>query len=422
MIICQKEKNMYTCSQDRVKDKIETFARFGATEKGGITRFSLSKEALEARREFVKRMEALGVKTETDDMANMYATVPGSEAGLKRIVLASHMDSVRNGGNYDGILGCIAAMEVVETIVRDKIPHTHPVTAMVWTNEEGSLYPPAMMCSGVVCGKFDKETVLASKSAEGKTFGQALKESGFVGGEANRLNPRDYLAMLELHIEQGPVMESEKKEIGVVDGVLGMFNYRISIRGQADHAGTTPMSFRRDALLAAADAIKHLHTELDKLAPDIVYTTGELVLHPNVHTVIPDFVEFSLDVRHWDPAVLEKALGVVRHIPATIDKCSVSVREAWSRKRVSFHPPLVDLVEKNARALNYSYMRIHSGPGHDAQYAADMLPATMIFVPSKDGHSHCEEEFTSPEECWKGINVALNTVLDIDQAGENILP
>jgi N-carbamoyl-L-amino-acid hydrolase len=348
-------------------------------------------------------------------MANMYATTPGADNSLPRIVLASHLDSVRNGGNYDGILGVITALEVVETIVRDKIPHRHPITAMVWTNEEGSLYPPAMMSSGVICGKFEKETVLKSKSVEGKTFGEALEASGFAGSESNRLNPQDYCAMLELHIEQGPIMEAEKKQIGVVDGVLGMFNYRISAYGQSDHAGTTPMSFRRDALLAAADAIKYLHTELDKLAKDIVYTTGELILHPNVHTVIPDFVEFSLDVRHWDPAILEKALGVVKNIPKELDKCEIKYKEAWSRKRVSFHTELVDLVEKNSRELGYSYMRIHSGPGHDAQYVADLLPTTMIFVPSKDGHSHCEEEFTSVEEAWHGINVALNTILDIDK-------
>jgi N-carbamoyl-L-amino-acid hydrolase len=175
------------------------------------------------------------------------------------------------------------------------------------------------------------------------------------------------------------------------------------------------MAFRRDALLAAADAIKYLHAGLDKLAGDIVYTTGEIILHPNVHTVIPDYAEFSLDVRHWDPAILEQALDVVKNIPREIDRCEVKCWEAWSRKRVSFDAALVDLVEKNARALGYSSMRIHSGPGHDAQYAADMLPATMIFVPSRDGHSHCEEEFTSVEEAWRGINVALNTVLDIDK-------
>jgi len=410
---------MYQCSKDRVKDKIETFARFGATGKGGITRFSLSKEAIAARNEFKKRMEAIGAVLTTDDMANMYATLAGSDAGLPRIAIGSHVDSVRNGGNYDGILGVITAQEVLETIARDKIPHRHPITAMVWTNEEGSLYPPAMMSSGVICGKFEKAVVLASKGvspeAEGRTFGEALAASGFAGDEKNRLNKKDYCAMLELHIEQGPVLEAEKKQIGVVDGVVGMFNYRIQTHGQADHAGTVPMRFRRDALLAAADALKWVHTQLDTLPPDLVYTTGEIKLHPNVHTVIPDEVDFSLDVRHWDPAVLACALDIVKGIPKEFDKCSVTYKEAWSRKRCEFNKTLVDLVEKNTKELGYSYMRIHSGPGHDAQYVSDMLPTTMIFVPSKDGHSHCEEEFTSADEAWAGINVALNTALDVDK-------
>ncbi|MDR1287001.1 MAG: Zn-dependent hydrolase [Treponema sp.] len=410
---------MYQCSKDRVKDKIERFSQFGATGGGGITRFSLSREAIAARGEFAKRMAAIGAEIVTDDMANMYATITGSEARLPRIAAGSHADSVRNGGNYDGILGVITAMEVLETIAAEKIPHRHPLTAMIWTNEEGSLYPPAMMSSGVICGKFDKTAILASKGvfpeAGGKTFGEALAASGFAGDEKDRLNPKDYCAMLELHIEQGPVLEAEKKQIGVVDGVVGMFNYRIQTRGQADHAGTTPMSFRKDALLAAADAIKWIHRELDKLPEDLVYTTGEIKLHPNVHTVIPDEVDFSLDVRHWDPAVLAKALETVKGISREFDKCPVSYKEAWSRRRCEFNGDLISLVEKNARELGYSYMIIHSGPGHDAQYVSDMLPTAMIFVPSKDGHSHCEEEFTSLDNAWAGINVALNTMLDIDK-------
>ncbi|MDR2631886.1 MAG: Zn-dependent hydrolase [Spirochaetaceae bacterium] len=405
---------MFICDKDRVKDKIETFARFGATGQGGITRFSLSKEAIQARNEFAKRMKALNLKVRTDDLANMYATVPGTDPALPRIVMASHLDSVRNGGNYDGVLGVIAAMEVAETIVRDKIPHRHPFTAMVWTNEEGSLYLPAMMSSGILCGKFEKEAMLLSKSPEGKTFGDALKASGFAGDPANRLNPRDYALMLELHIEQGPILEAKKRQIGVVEGVLGMVNYRISTRGQADHAGTTPMSYRKDALLAAAEAIKYLHTELDKLDKNLVYTTGELVVHPCVHTVIPDYVEFSLDARHRDPEVIKQVVKVIKGLPKKLAKCAVSYREAWTRKTVLFNRDLVTMVEKNVRALGYSSMKIYSGAGHDAQYVAEMLPTTMIFVPSKDGHSHCEEEFTPVEDAWRGINVALNTVLEAD--------
>jgi N-carbamoyl-L-amino-acid hydrolase len=404
---------MFECSKERLADKIKTFSTFGATGNGGITRFSLSEADISARNEFKKRMLAIGAEVVTDDMANMYATLPGGESGLPRIALGSHSDSVRNGGNYDGILGVIAAMEVLETVADKRIPHRHPLTAMIWTNEEGALYPPAMMSSGVICGKFDKETMLSSRGASaeagGKTFGEALAASGFAGDGKNRLNPKDYCAMLELHIEQGPILEAANKRIGVVDGVVGMFNYRIRTRGQADHAGTTPMNFRRDALLAAASAIKWLHCELDKLPKDLVYTTGEIKLHPNVHTVIPDEVDFSLDVRHWDPAVLDAALAAVKGIPKEFDKCPVTYKEAWSRKRCEFDADLVDTVERTVQALGYSYMRIHSGPGHDAQYVSDMLPTTMIFVPSKDGHSHCEEEFTSLDDIWAGVNAALNT-------------
>ncbi|MDI6757532.1 MAG: Zn-dependent hydrolase [Endomicrobiia bacterium] len=406
---------MLICDKDRVKNKIETFSKFGDTGQGGVTRFSLSKEDLQARSEFVRRMEAIGVKTVADDMANVYATLPGTEKGLPAIVMASHTDSVRNGGNYDGILGVITAMEVVETIATKKIPHRHPITAMIWTNEEGSLYPPAMMSSGVVCGKFAKENIIASKSPEGKTFGDALKQSGYVGGEVNRLNPKEYTAMLELHIEQGPVLESEGMEIGVVEGVVGMVNYRIRTYGQTDHAGTTPMSFRRDALLAAASAIKYLHTELDKLDPNLVYTTGNILCHPNIHTCIPDAVDFSLDARHKDPAVIKQVVDIIKNMPKEFDKCEVNYEEAWARKTVKFNEELVALVQRSADAYGYTSKKMYSGAGHDAQYVADIMPTTMLFVPSKDGHSHCEPEHTSLDACCKGINVMLRTVLEIDK-------
>ncbi|MCT8977071.1 Zn-dependent hydrolase [Clostridium sp. CX1] len=403
-----------TCNKDRLEDKIVTFSKFGDAGHGGITRFSLSKEALQARAEFVKRMEAVGAEIKTDDMANLYATLKGSE-DVPGIIMASHVDSVRNGGNYDGVLGVLTAMEVVETIATEKIPHRRPVTAMIWTNEEGSLYPPAMMSSGVVCGKFDKATMLASKSVEGKTFGEALKESGYEGDVANRLNSKDYVAMLELHIEQGPVLEAEKKDIGVVEGVLGMVNYRIRTYGQSDHAGTTPMKYRQDALLAATSAIRYLHDELDKLDSNLVYTTGEIVCHPCIHTVIPDYVDFSLDARHQDPEVIKQVVKVIENIPAELDKCRVEYELQWARNTIQFDKELVGFVRKNAEAYGYSNMDIYSGAGHDAQFVADMMPTTMIFVPSVDGHSHCEKEHTPVEACWKGANVLLQTVLDVDQ-------
>ncbi len=405
---------MLSCDKKRMEDKIVTFSKFGDAGHGGITRFSLSEADLKARAEVCKRMKALGAEIKTDDMANIYATFKGTE-NLPHIVMASHCDSVRNGGNYDGILGVMTAMEVAETMVTEKVSHRHPITVMVWTNEEGSLYPPAMMSSGVICGKFDKAAMLASKSPEGKNFGEALKESGYEGEEANRLNPKDYMAMLELHIEQGPVLEAENKDIGVVEGVVGMVNYRIRTYGQSDHAGTTPMKYRKDALLAAASALKYLHEELDKLDSELVYTTGEIACHPCVHTVIPDFVDFSLDARHKNPEVIKQVVKVIENMPKEFDKCTAKSELQWARNTIAYDTELVSFVRKNAEAYGYSNMGIYSGAGHDAQFVAEMLPTTMIFVPSKDGHSHCEPEFTSVENCWKGANVLLQTVLDIDK-------
>lgn len=407
---------MIQCNFERMEDKIKTFSRFGDTGKGGITRFSLSDEALAARKEFMKRMEAIGASIVTDDMANIYATIAGTE-DLPAIVSGSHMDSVRQGGNYDGILGVLTAMEVAETIVKEKIPHRHPITVIVWTNEEGARFEPAMMSSGVVCGKFNKETMLASQAKDipGYTFGEALDKSGFKGKEENRLDPSKTKALVELHIEQGPVLEAEWIDIGVVEGVCGMINYEFTFTGQAGHAGTTPMKYRKDALYAAVRTIQYLHDELDQLDGKLVYTTGKISAHPNIHTIIPDEVKFTLDARHQDSEVIKQVLAVIKKIPSVVEQCEVSYEEAWARKTVSFTTELVDYVELSARECGYSNRRIYSGPGHDAQFAIDLVPTTMIFVPSVGGHSHCEIEYTPVESCLKGANVLLNTILHIDE-------
>ncbi len=406
---------MISCSLERLADKIHTFSQFGDTGQGGVTRYSLSEAALAARAEFVRRMEAIGARVVSDDMANLYATIPGSEA-LPAILSGSHLDSVKQGGNYDGVLGVLAAMEVAETIVREEIPHRHPVTVVVWTNEEGARFEPAMMSSGVICGKFDKAAMLASvaKDIPGYTFGDALAQSGYQGDEANRLDPSTCAALLELHIEQGPVLEAEKLDIGIVEGVCGMINYEFTFKGQADHAGTTPMPYRQDARYAATKTIQYLHDEFDKLDSKLVYTTGKISAHPNIHTIIPDEVKFTLDARHQNPEVIRECLAIIHKIPSVVERCAVSYEEAWARKSVAFSPALVDFVEKSTQDYGYQAMRMYSGPGHDAQYVADVIPTSMIFVPSEKGHSHCELEFTPTEMCLKGVNVLLDTILRID--------
>lgn len=420
---------MFKCDVKRMGEKIHTFSTFGDAGHGGITRYSLSDAAKQAREYFVQRMTKIGATITTDDMANMYATLPGTDPNAKRIVMASHCDSVKNGGNYDGILGVMGAMEVLETVAAENIPHKHPLTAMIWTNEEGSLYPPAMMSSGVICYDylpadiakgFKHENMLASKSVlDGKsTFGEALEASGYKGDKANRLNPEQYKAMFELHIEQGPILEDAGLNVGVVDCVLGMFNTRVRFYGQAAHAGTFPMNKRQDALFAAAQCLCYLHEEIDKLdRPELVYTTGEIVAHPCVHTVIPDYVDFSIDVRHEDPELLKKVYAIV-HGCADKEwaKCRCEVVDQWNRDTVYWNKELVGYVRESVEELGIPHMDIHSGAGHDAQFASYMLPTTMIFVSSEKGLSHCEPEHTSDEVCTDGASVLLNAVLKCDAA------
>ncbi|KXL52488.1 allantoate amidohydrolase [Anaerotignum neopropionicum] len=418
---------MYRCSLEKMSDKIRTFSKFGDAGHGGITRYSLSDEAKQAREYYTEKMKKIGATIEMDDFANMYATLPGSDPNAKRIVMASHVDSVKNGGNYDGILGVISAMEVLETVVAEKIPHKHPLTAMIWTNEEGSLYPPAMMCSGVVCNEylpegiaknFKEENMLASKSVLDRTttFGEALEKSGYKGAKENRLSPDKYEAMFELHIEQGPILENAGLDVGVVTCVLGMFNTRVKFYGQAAHAGTFPMEYRQDALYAAAQAICYLHEEIDKLGhPELVYTTGEIVAHPCVHTVIPDYVDFSIDVRHEDPEVLKKVYQIVRGLDGPeLAKCRCEVVDQWNRDTVYFDKKLVGYVKQAAEELGSKHQYINSGAGHDAQFAAYVLPTTMIFASSEKGLSHCEPEHTSDEVCTESASVLLNAVLKCD--------
>ncbi|MDR3243044.1 MAG: Zn-dependent hydrolase [Clostridiales Family XIII bacterium] len=405
---------MYNCDKARLQNKIDTFSKFGDTGTGGITRLSLSEPALQARAEFKKRCEDLGMEFKTDDMGNMY-TVHKGEEDLPAIVMGSHLDSVVNGGNFDGVLGVLTALEVAETIVSEKIKTRGPIAVMVWTNEEGSRFDPAMMSSGVVTGKFDKATMLNSKDKEGTAFGEALKASGYAGAEKNRLNADDYAGYFELHIEQGPVLEAEAKDIGVVEGVVGMINYEIDVKGVSDHAGTTPQKTRKDALYAASKIIIDLWEKLGKINPELVFTMGRINASPNIHTVIPKEVRFTLDARHKDPKIIERAAEVIKALPAEVAKCQVSYRQLWGRKTIEFNKDYVAAVQRAADGFGYSSRKIYSGAGHDAQYVADVMPATMIFVPSVNGHSHCVEEFTPTEAALKGANVLLNAVLEIDK-------
>lgn len=401
---------MLKTNRERLKNNIELFSQIGATDNNGVTRLSLSAEDILARDKFKAKCEQLGMIVTVDDMGTMYATLPSQTDNLP-IVMGSHLDSVIKGGRFDGVLGVLTALEAVETIIDANIELNHPLTIVNFTNEEGARFEPSLMASGVLSGKFDKAKMLASTDPQGTTFEQALETSGYKGEEANRLTEAH--AYLELHIEQGPVLEHYNKEIGVVEGVLGMVCYDITLTGESNHAGTTPISMRKDSMFAAMQIISILQNKLKQLPEDLVYTIGRINAYPNIHTVIPSHVTFSLESRHQDPTVIQQVEQIIFDLPKEIENCQLAYTKLWNRDTVYFAPDIIQAVAASTEELGYSQHRMFSGAGHDAQFIAQYIPSTMIFVPSVKGYSHREDELTSYEDCSKGADVLVNAVLKV---------
>ena len=401
---------MYKCNSRRLQELIEQFSQFGATDNGGVTRLSLSDEDVLARNYFCECCEALGMDIQVDDMGNIYATLAGKK-DVPPIVMGSHLDSVEKGGRFDGVLGVLTAIEAIRTIKENEIEVEIPLMIVNFTNEEGARFDPAMMSSGVITSKFDKEKMLQSTDKNGVRFHEALQTSGYEGEQGNRL--KEALAYIELHIEQGPVLEAKQREIGVVEGVLGMVCYEISFTGQSNHAGTTPMSMRKDPMIVASTIMTELHEQLGKIDEQLVFTFGRMNVSPNIHTVIPNKVIFTIDSRHQNPEVMQQVEDILNALPETAGGCTIQPVKLWGRETVYFDAAICNEVERACQSFGYTAHRMFSGAGHDAQYIASMVPSAMIFVPSIQGKSHCEEEETTFEDCAKGADILLETVLTL---------
>jgi N-carbamoyl-L-amino-acid hydrolase len=404
------QKQKLLINGERLKKELERFAEFGRTENNGVTRLSLSKEDCFARDYFRTCCEEIGLIVKVDDMGCMYATLEGSE-NRPPIVIGSHLDSVKKGGRFDGVLGVVAGLEVVRTLVEHQIKPKTPITLVNFTNEEGARFEPSMMASGVLSGKFEKALMMKKSDSEGITFEEALKDIGYEGEVENRLNNAS--AFLEMHIEQGPILENEGLSIGIVECVVGMACYEIEITGESDHAGTTPMNMRKDALFAANNLITEIRKKLSILDQELVFTIGRVNVYPSIHTVIPNKVIFTLEARHKNPEIVCSVKDFIHGLPylGLDEGCEIKITKLWERDTVWFEPEICRLLEQSAKMLGYSNKRMVSGAGHDAQFIASFVPSAMLFVPSINGKSHCEEERTTWEDCEKGVNVFLDTVL-----------
>lgn len=396
----------------RLQDSLEQMAKIGATPNGGVQRLTLSDEDKAARDLFVKWLKELNLKIVIDEMGNIFGTRKGKDNTLAPVMSGSHIDSQPKGGRFDGILGIMGALEVMRTLNENSIETQRPVTIVVWTNEEGTRFAPAMMCAGVWANALDKQWVYDRTDINGKRFEDELIRIGYKGDTPAEKS--DVHAYYEYHIEQGPVLERENKIIGIPKGIVCLHWYDIYLEGEANQVGPTPMEGRHDALCAAAEMILKVNELPDRMNGNLVATVGEIQNEPNSRNIIPDKVRFTVDIRSWDDDHAIKAWNLVRedfeHI-ADRRGCPIRIEETWRVAHSPFNQELVKNIADSATILGYPSLPMVSGAGHDASYMNQIAPTAMIFVPSIGGRSHVEVEKTKWEDCEAGTNVLLHTIL-----------
>jgi beta-ureidopropionase / N-carbamoyl-L-amino-acid hydrolase len=400
----------------RLWDTLMETAQFGATQKGGIKRLTLSDDDRKVRDWFRAAAEAIGCTVTIDEVGNMFARRCGRDERLAPICMGSHLDTQPTGGKFDGALGVLGALEAMRTLHESGYQTNAPIEIVNWTNEEGSRFAPAMLASGVFAGVFTADYAFACQDRDGKRFGEELDRIGYRG--TDRAGARKLGAMFELHIEQGPILEDEGKTIGVVTGVQGMRWYEVTVTGQDAHTGATPMRLRKNALLGAARMIDAIDAIAAEFAPHAVATVGLIENRPNSRNVIPGEVFFTIDLRHPDDEVVDRMESRMRGLlPAILTPLRLTYDEKriWMAPAVHFAPALIRCVRLAADKAGYATRDIVSGAGHDAAYIARVAPTTMIFVPCLGGISHNEAESTTFEECAAGAQVLLNAVLEYDR-------
>lgn len=401
-----------TIAEDRLLGRLKELGTVGRGQDGRLTRLAASDADKDGRDLLVGWLKAADLAVRVDRIGNVFG-IWQTEANATDapLMLGSHIDTVINAGIYDGCYGVLSGLEVIQTLREAGFQPKRPVAIAAFTNEEGVRYAPDMMGSLVYAGGLPVEEALATAGTDGSILGDELQRIGYAGPEEpGFLKPYAYV---ELHIEQGPVLEREGVSVGAVADLQGISWQRVTIDGDANHAGTTPMSMRRDAGHAAARVITFLHERANRANTPTVATVGTMRFEPNAINVIPSRAVFTVDLRDPDERRLqeeEAALAEFLEVIAKSERVSVSVERLARFQPVTFDGRIVDLVEKSARDRRYSSKRMTSGAGHDAQMIARIAPSAMIFVPSVAGISHNPKEFTPDRDLVAGANVLLDVV------------
>lgn len=398
---------------DRLWDSLMEMAKIGPGLRGGNNRQTLTDEDGEGRRLFQSWCEKAGLVLGVDTMGNMFFTREGSDPDALPVYVGSHLDTQPTGGKYDGVLGVLGGLELIRTLNDLNIKTRHPIVVVNWTNEEGTRFAPAMLASGVFAGIHEQDWAYNREDAKGKKFGDELERIGWKGDE--EVGARKMHALFELHIEQGPILEAEGKDIGVVTHGQGLWWLQITLTGKESHTGSTPMPMRKNAGLGLARITELVHTVAMAHQPSAVGAIGHVDVYPNSRNVIPGKVVFTVDIRSPDLATLTAMKTEIEAKAPKIAKelgLEIAIEEAGHFDPVTFDEGCVTAVRNAAERLGYSHRNLVSGAGHDACWINRIAPTAMVMCPCVDGLSHNEDEEISKEWAAAGTDVLLHAVLE----------
>ncbi|ASN06231.1 M20 family metallo-hydrolase [Virgibacillus necropolis] len=404
------ESLLYRINRRRLLETINVSSSIGASENGGLSRLALSEEDKTMRDIFVEWLHQEKLDVRIDDFGNIYGRRKGKRNDGPTIAVGSHLDTQPCGGRYDGVLGVLAALEVIRVLNENNIETEFPIEIINFTNEEGARFGPPMLGSGGVTENFTKNFIYNIKDSNDITFKQALKSIGYMGEIENRLsNVKNFI---ELHIEQGSILEKNNTSIGIVEGIQGMSWLIVKVTGETNHAGPTPMENRKDALLATSKMIGRVN-DLTKEFDGLKTTVGTLNVKPNITNVIPGEVEFIIDIRHPSNETRANAIESLKEQLSTIalmNDVEITITTDWTSDAVEFSQVVTESIREASEKWGYSSLNMYSGPGHDAKYISQVAESGMIFVPSCKGISHNEQELTVDDDIEKGANVLLTVI------------
>ncbi|MBD8070106.1 allantoate deiminase [Bacillus sp. PS06] len=400
-------KDLFT-QQLEAEAMVNWLSSYGQTSNGGVSRLLYSDAWVHAQQALKDKMNEFGLITHFDRVGNLFGRVDGTESQSSTILTGSHIDSVIDGGKYDGVYGIIASLLAVKKLLAQYGPPKKSIEVVSLCEEEGSRFPLTFWGSGNITGRFSMDDALDIKDSNGIGLLEAMKAAGFATNNGESPVRNDIECFIELHVEQGITLERSAKSIGIVSHIVGQRRFNIHILGESNHAGTTPMYYRKDAMLAASHLITYIHAKALKTDPQLVATIGKLTAQPNVPNVIAGDVLFTLDVRHFDEDILDQfCQDMIDYFNEYAKKSDVEIEinEWMSVKPVEMDPLLTKQFERITKEKQFSFLPIVSGAGHDAQVFGTFCPTALLFVPSEKGISHSPQEFTHKEDLEKGISI-----------------